>query len=45
MESTARQIYESLRSVVVMEQDITIGGATLKEVGYVWEDINTLINN
>jgi L-amino acid N-acyltransferase YncA len=45
MESTARRIYESLRSVVVMEQDITISGATLKEVGYVWEDINTLINN
>ena len=43
MESQFRRFYETLGGSFIMEQDIDIGGKTLKEVAYGWEDITTLI--
>jgi GNAT superfamily N-acetyltransferase len=40
--SPARRFYEKLGGALVREQDITIGGATLGEVAYGWDDISAL---
>ena len=43
-DNPAQQFHKALGGSFVMEQDIIIGGATLKEVAYSWNDINTLTN-
>ena len=43
LENPAHQFYETLSGSFVTEQDIEIGGKTLREVAYGWEDISALI--
>jgi GNAT superfamily N-acetyltransferase len=41
-DNPSRAFYESLGGTFLREQDIEIGGATLKEVAYGWTDIRAL---
>ena len=42
-ENPSRRFYEGLRGTELESKDITIGGKTLKETGYGWKDLNSLI--
>jgi ribosomal protein S18 acetylase RimI-like enzyme len=40
----ARQFYEALGGILYREQNITIGRQTLREVAYLWEDVDSVLN-
>ncbi len=41
----ARRFYESLGGVLFREQNITIGRQTLREVAYLWEDVEWVLTS
>lgn len=41
----SRGFYEALGGVLVAEKDIEIGGATLREVAYGWQDLRPLLSS
>ncbi len=43
--SDARRFYEALGGHIAGEQQVTIGGASLSEVAYGWDDLGQLAAN
>ncbi|MBN8209120.1 GNAT family N-acetyltransferase [Bacillus sp. NTK071] len=41
----AAQFYEHLHPIRIAEEEVTIGGKTLKETAFGWDDLNTLVRN